>query len=267
MDQLDDLIGKATERRLGDNQAPDDIAILRDRLAEASKPLLRRRDELLAALERAPAVIEDEETCGQVADYIKRITACAKAAEGARVAAKEPYLEAERAVDGFYRAIIDPLDKLKRQIEPKITAYQRAKAEVERRRREEEARRQREEADRLRREADEAALAIATAKDLDRAIGVDEQARQAAADAEVARRSAIAKPAELSRSRGDLGAVASLRTYWEFKDLDRDDVDLESLRPHLALDALEKAVRSFVRGGGRLLRGVTIFENTSTQVR
>lgn len=268
MDALDELIGETRrDGGIGHNDPPDEIAALRERLETTSDALLRRRDELLAASSRVPAAIDDEETCGKVADYIKQVAACAKAAEGARIAAKEPHLAAGRVVDGFFKAVTDPLDKLKRQIEARLTDYQRRKAEAERRRREEEARRQAAEAERARREAEAAAAAIATEADLVPAIGAEEQARQAAADAALAAKGAAAKPAELSRSRGDYGAVASLRTFWDFRDLDRNTVDLETLRPHLPLDAIEKAVRSYIRAGGRKLRGCEIFENTTTAVR
>ena len=49
--------------------------------------------------------------------------------------------------------------------------------------------------------------------------------------------------------------------------LDRETIDLEALRPHLPTQALEQAVRSFIRAGGRKLEGVRIFENTGTTVR
>jgi len=48
---------------------------------------------------------------------------------------------------------------------------------------------------------------------------------------------------------------------WTFKDLDRDKLDLEKLRQHIPADALDKAVRSFVKAGGRELAGCTIFDS------
>jgi hypothetical protein len=263
--ELADLIG--AERGIGDNSPPPEIEILRERLSDSNVTLLARRDELLASLPRVPAIIEDEQTCGKVADLIKLFTACAKSAEGARIAAKEPFLESGRAVDGFFKQIIDPLTKAKITIETKLTAYQRIQVAEERRRREAEEQRQREEASRLAREAAEQAALMRSQTDLDAAVSADELARQAAADAERAAKAAAVKPAELSRARGDFGAVASLRTWWDMRDLDRDVVDLEALRPHIALDAIEKAVRSFIRAGGRKLRGAAIFENTTSQVR
>src|SRR5262249_15162854 len=104
-------------------------------------------------------------------------------------------------------------------------------------------------------------------QDLDVAVTTEMQARQAATDAYKAQQAADAKAAELSRSRGDYGAVASLRTTWDFKDLDKPRIDLEPLPHSLATADIEKAVRHFIRDGGRELRGVTIYENTTTQVR
>lgn len=239
---------------------------LEDMLAELSAPLIRRRDDLLGSVDRAPEV-NDEDSCGKVSDLVRMIRACAKAAEGRRVATKEPSLAEGRLIDATFMKITEPLDKAKRTLEQRITIYQRVKAEAERRVREAEARRIAEEAERQRREAEAAAAAIVSEQDVDDAISAGELARQQEADAERARRAAEAKPAEMSRSRGDLGAVASLRTYWDFADLARDTLDLEPLRAHLPQDALEKAVRSFVRAGGRELLGVRIFENTATSVR
>lgn len=248
------------------NNPPADANPLRDRLAEDSAALLARRDELLDGATRVPATIGDDETAGKVADFIKLTTACMKNAEATRVARKEPFLESGRIVDAFYKAVTDPLDKMKRGIEGRLTVWQRAKAEEERR--------VRAEAERVAREAAEAAaeaarLAERAANDeaqLQRAIEAAERAKQAQADAVVAERAATVKPAELSRTRGEVGAVASLRTFWDFTDLDRDTLDLEALRQHVPADALEKAVRSYVKAGGRQLRGVRIFENTATRV-
>jgi Skp family chaperone for outer membrane proteins len=173
----------------------------------------------------------------------------------------------------------------------------RRQAEAERQSAEAEARRKAEEALRLTHAAQQAADSVATEEDLavaiaaeevakaasaaaaqpvDSAPGVktaDELARQAEGDLALAQKRVAAKPAEFSRARGDLGAVASLRTFWDFKDLDRTALDLEALRTHLPLDALEKAVRSYIRANfapghpGVQIAGVAIYENTVSAVR
>lgn len=249
------------------HNAPPEVDPLRERLIEQSEALLKRRDELLASAERAPSSVNDDEVAGKVADLIKLLTACHKNAEAARVSAKEPFLTSSRAVDGFFTTITEPLASAKKRIEQRLTVYQREKAEAERRRREEEARRQQAEAERLRKEAAAREQAMRDAAELDDAVTAAALAAQAEADLVRANREATAKSADLSRNRGDYGAVASLRTFWDFTNLDREAIDLDALRHHLPLEAIEKAVRSFVKAGGRELRGVEIFQNTSTSVR
>ena len=253
--------------KIGDNMPPHDADPLRDRLSETHAALLKRRDELLAASERAPSEVSDEDTAGKVADFIKQIAACIKNTDTHRVAEKEVYLAGGRTVDGWFKKIADPLAEAKAKIEARLTIYQRRKADAERRAREEVERAARAEAERAAKAAAEAEAAIKAASDLQAAIVAEAAAAQAAADAEKAKKAAEAKPAELSRSRGDYGAVASLHTFWDFADLDRATLDLEALRQHLPADALEKAVRAFVKAGGRELRGARIFENTGTKVR
>jgi hypothetical protein len=240
---------------------------MREYVGEEITALASRKDELLASVGRVPPGVDNDIAAGKTADLIKLIAACIKNAEADRVARKEPFLEGGRVIDAVFRGITEPLTRAKTDVERKLTLYQREVAEAERRRREDVARQEREEAERQRHEAEAAAAAVATEADIDGAISAGELARQREADAVAAQRAAEAKPAELSRQRSDYGAVASLRRFWDMDDLDRDKVDLETLRPFLPLDALEKAVRGFIRAGGRELRGTRIFENTATSVR
>jgi hypothetical protein len=253
---------------IGDNLPPDDANPLQDRLTEDHADLMARRDELLAAAERTPETVDDEEMNKKFATLAKLLAALVKKTETERVGEKEVYLAGGRQVDGWFKQITDPVKKAKVSIETRQTEWQRKVAAEERRRRQEEERKAREEADRLAKEAAAREREARDAKTLDDAVAAEEVAKQAAADAEVAAKAADAKPADLSRTRSDEGAVASLRTWWDFRydsaDAFRRDLDLESLRQHLGLDALEKAVRSFVKANGRKLDGVEIFENSRT---
>jgi hypothetical protein len=260
---MDDIAG------IGSNHPPRDLLTgdaLREKLRDENNALLARADELLEAAARVPD-ITDEGLAQKASDFIKQLMALHKAAETARVGAKEPYLEGGRGVDGFFRAITDPIATAKVTVERKLTKFLRAKADRERREREEQARLAREEEDRKRREAEEAAQKIRDEQSLAQAIEAEKQAKVAEADVTKAENAAAAKPAELSRTRGEYGAVSSLRTSWTFRDLDRATVDLEMLRHHIPADGLEKAVRSFIRAGGRTLTGVVIYEETGAVVR
>jgi len=254
---MDSLIG---------HNSGDAAQQIRENLDTKHADILRRKAELLEACDRAPVTINDDDTAGKVGDFVKQIAACIKTADGARVTEKEPFLAGGRTVDGYFKGITDPLDKAKTVVQGRITDYLRRKADAERRQREEAARIEREEAERKRKEAEAAAAALQDQQSLDSAIVAEQIAKQAAADAAAADKAANANAAELSRTRGDYGSVASLVTFWDFKDLDRDRIDLQALRHHLPADAIEKAVRSFIKSGGRTLPGVTIFENTKARV-
>lgn len=251
------------------NQPPPDLLIgeaLRERLHDEHGGLIRRKDDLLAAASRIPAITDDD-LAGRASDYIAQIKACAKAADAARVGEKEPYLEGGRAVDGFFKAITSPLEDVEKKVKQSLTVYHREKEAEERRRRMEAERIAREEADAKRREAEAAAKVLRDQQSLDDAIAADKAARLAEADAVKATQAAEAKPAELSRIRGEYGAVSSLRTDWVFDGLDRHQIDLEALRHHFTTAAIESAIRAFIKSGGRQLEGVRIFETTTAIVR
>lgn len=242
-------------------------APLAELLAEETAALAIRRDELLGSVSRVPVAILDEITNQRCADLVRLIAACRKTAETNRVSRKEPFLQGERLVDVHYKRITDPLDQGKRTVEQRMTLFQRQKAEDERRVREEEARRAAEEATRLAAEAAAREAAAQTVEDIDEAISTEALAKQAEADAYQARRAAEVKAAELSRTRGDYGATASLRTVWKAEITDRSKLDFAVLGPHLNLEDLQKAANRFVAAGGRKCGGLEIREHQTTVVR
>lgn len=254
---------------LGDNRPPPDLLVgeaLHEKLRDENQDLIKRRDELLSAAARVPA-INDDDMAGKVGDFIKQLTALTKASESKRTDAKDPYLDGGRSVDGFFKGISDPVLKVKTGIEKRLTDYLREKEAAARRERIEQERIAREAAEAARREAEEQAKSAADAASLDAAIEAEKNAEVASADLAKAEAAADVKPAELSRTRGEYGAVSSLRTQWVFDDIDRATLDLEALRPYLPTDGLDRAVRAFIKAGGRELRGTTIYETTSAVVR
>lgn len=251
------------------NNPPPDLLVgeaLREQLEAANRDVLDRCEQLLEAATRVPPITDDD-AAGEVSDYIKQLGALSKMAEAKRTAAKEPYLDGGRVVDGFFKAITDPVDKVKTDTQRKLTIYLREKEEAERRARMEQERLAREAAERARREAEAAAKAAADAAALDRAIEAEKAAETAAADAAKAAAAADAKASELTQTRGEYGSMSSLRTSWVHGDIDRASLDLEALRPYLPVDGIEKAIRAFIKAGGRELRGTTIFETTNAVVR
>jgi len=181
---------------LGHNNPPDPIADLQAQLAETHTDLTARAADLAGMAERLPEACDDVATAEKLANGIKSCAAFLKNSEAARVSAKEPWLAGERAVDGWFKKVAQPVDAVKTAMTSLLTTYQRkveaeerrlreiAAAEAERvRKAEEKARREAEaaarEAERKVREAEAAAAAAAKAA----ADAKDKAARDAAAAA------------------------------------------------------------------------------------
>lgn len=251
---------------IGDNLPPESTPI-QARLNESYQTLAARRDQLLDAMERVPEDIKDEELAGKAGDFTKQISAAIKDATAGRVKEKEFFLEGGRQVDGWFKQVIEPLDEAKKAVLARLTDYQKGKEAQERKEREHAEKLAREEAARLERIALEAAEAVKNEESLVSAVGAEEAAKAAHQAQQAAGREAHAKAAELSRTRGQHGSVASLRSKWTGEITDRAILDLNALRQHIHEEALQKAIRSFVKAGGRELTGARIWENHSTAVR
>jgi len=112
----------------------------------------------------------------------------------------------------------------------------------------------------------QAAYKVATRAEIDAVFARDES-RLAEAAADHARAKAGVRTADLVRTRSDYGSLSTLQEVWTFSDLDRQKLALGQLRQHLPQEALESAVRSFIKAGGRRLTGVKIYQTTVSQVR
>lgn len=241
------------------NQPP-----LADRLALDYEEIAERVAALLTkAREDIPSEIETDEQNDKVGDLVKGIRGLATEIESRRKVEKDPHLEAGRTIDAFFAAFTDRLTKAKQVIEARGKKFLDRKADEERKRREEAARIAREEEDRRLREA-------AAAEEAGRAAHADlslDRAAQAEARAVEAERAAQEKPADLARTRMAGGGVSTLQTEWKFEVIDREKIPLDRIGHFFADAEIAKAVRAFVKGGGRSLPGVRIYEDTKAQYR
>lgn len=234
----------------GHNHPPEDANPLLDRLAEENQALIDRAGTLQADESRIPDALSDE-TAGRATDFARQISACIKKAEEARKEAKQPFLDAGRQVDGWFGGVLtEPLRSLLERVQARVTTYLRAKEVAERKAREAEARRLADEAQKLGKTGDTGT------------------AREVLAESRAARIEAqTAKPADLVRTHTAMGGTATLKAPWVHEIVDRAKLDLETLRPHLATDALDKAVRAFIRAGGRELAGARIYQDRKASIR
>jgi len=239
-------------------------------LADDNADIVSRVAELMAAFDRAPSSVTTDDMAGKVADFIAQVTKCHKQAEAKRVDAKAGPLTAGRLIDGFFqKEVLTKLDSIKKPLVDRLSAYQRAKAEEERRRREEAERILREEAQRAAAEAERAAAALNTVADLDAAIAAEAEADAKRAEAIKALEATQAKAADMHTARGDYGSSASLRTTWKARSENWDKVDLNQLRELIGADVVQKAANAHARmyKDSKPIAGIEFYAEETAVVR
>lgn len=275
---------------IGHNRPPEPVEELRAHLRATHLELMERADELLGLADRLPAPEEmSDDWADKIAEAVKSCTTFVKHCEASRLAANEPHRALIKATDAFFKGMSDRVIVLKdRMAHRYLTPWQKKRENEERRRREAAA------AEALRIAGEETARAFAEAAALRKIKAAEEAAEDAAelerlaaerveqerlaaealerakaADQErhVTERAAAANAAAMSRSRTDLGAVASLKTTWGFNITDPAQVP----RPYLSVNesAIRAAIVAATKGGVCELQipGVEIFPITHTVVR
>lgn len=247
----------------GHNRPPPDIGLeVEAKLAE----LNARTQALLNGVSRVPAEL-DADTNGRAVSFTKQLKEHSKALDVSRKEAKEPHAAVAAEIDRRFGAQIAQLTAAAKTVEAKITAYASAVAAEQRRKREEAERKLREDAEKAKAEAER--LASSRRKgDRERAAIAAEEARIAQADVDLAAEAATKTTlADDSRARGLHGGVASLTKVWEFRVTDRAAIAWDQIAEWIDEAALEKAIRGFIKAGGRTLPGVEIFETEKALVR
>lgn len=274
-------------------------------VAELFAPHAERVRPWVEAAGRVPD-IADPETADKAVSLAARLAKEVKDIDKVRADAKQPYLEASRAIDGYAKTIITDVDAARGAVTAKLNAWQSElgrRERIERERREAEERAWREEAariereareaeERARREAEEARLreieadpehqrqAAAKRAELERQAREAEQrrvdaelaAQRAADEAEARRRQeAAAKPTQL---RSEYGAVASQRTITEYEVADAAKLGLWLMKnnPEALSDALLKiagpmAKAAKVKPGEDRIPGLRAVARTTTVVK
>ncbi|KQI68721.1 hypothetical protein AN189_07425 [Loktanella sp. 3ANDIMAR09] len=237
----------------GDNRAPIAEVLPADHadlVAEINRACVDAKN-------RTPAKITTENELTDAGKIITELRALAKKADGVRSDEKAPIIETGRAIDGFFRDLIQMIDGA-------ITPLRSAADDFARRRAAEEAARRRREEEIAREKAAAAQKRAENAKS-------PEAAAKAAAEQEA--QEAVASGAAQAKTqpvRGN-GVTAGTRKTWDFEILDSSALrqSLGALGPFLDEASLEKAIRSFVKihKGSTALPGVRAFEKTTTQFR
>lgn len=278
---------------IGHNKPPEPVEALRQHLRDTHTELTARAVLLLALADRLPEPADmNDDWADKITEAVKSCTTFIKHCEAGRVDANEPHRALIAATDGFFKGMSEAVRVLKTRMEHRyLTPWQKQKAAAELQRRmaaaaeaqriaAEERERARAEADALRKlkEAERAAranddaqemlrLAALRSEQADAAAAAREAARVAAQERNVTERATGASAAELSRTRTDLGALASLRTTYGYNIVAPDKI------PRAFLSINEPAIRAAIRAATKDgqcqldIPGIEIFPITNTVVR
>ncbi len=282
----------------GDNSGDVDFAKLEsERLAPDYAELTRVALESKAESD-AITGIDDQDGRMKVASIIKTQRDIAKRADGFRELEKMPHFRRGQGVDSFFFGIIDSLARRDKKARPgssdrlqeMLTDYdnrvlaaeqeRRRLAAIEAQRVADAAAAKQAELDRIARDAREAAERARAPAQIEKkaevAQGAEVEASGAKVDAviladkaEDAYVSTLAKPADIMRSRGDDGVLATVARegYAEIEDVRL--LDPATLFPYISVGEKEKALRAWAKAQGYLTQmpGARIGHRNKSVVR
>lgn len=206
--------------------------------------------------------IADEQNLGQFTSIVAQLRAAIGEAESHRIREKSPWMVGERMIDAVFGGVKERMTKAMHGASRRVDAYMQAKLAAERAER---ARQARELEERARAEA----LAAERARKPEKIVEKQTQAGISAVQARDALEAARATPAAMTRERVAEGQLTTMREVGYVELVDVEAVDLESLRPYLAEDALLKAARAFAKLSNykKQLKGFDIGLRDQTVIR
>lgn len=241
---------------LGHNQPPE--VTLADRLKEAHAATFAKLEALAELANGAPKEVATDQQAADIAQIAADAGDLRRDLDEIRKAEKEPFLTGGREVDGLFREPIERAERIDKALMGRVTNYNKAKAARELAAQQERERSEREAADTARKAAEEAAAAGRTEDamaELETAVHHEDKADDIA--------QAAPSVADTTRIHTEGGVTVSTKKEWTFEITDTTKIDLNALRDFIKPDAIEAALRAFVKinKGTRQIAGVRIFED------
>lgn len=109
---------------------------LEERLPQDYARLIAEVEALAARADAAPTIVSDDTDQGHVAEIITSATKISKRIEAVRVDETAPYLLGQRVVMGFFKPLLERLERISAVLKKRGDNYLDAKAEAEKRERE-----------------------------------------------------------------------------------------------------------------------------------
>lgn len=226
------------------NNPPSEIEMLGEELTIKHVALIREAESFVDTVKMMPASFAEQLDADFTSDLIKKMKVSNKSFERLRKAEKEPFLRKGQYVDSFFGEIQDKLESAERIAQKPLTEFLLKSAQAEQEKRKHDAAVLH----------DQAADAIASEPATPSEVKFVEQIASAA---QVADRVAAAPVATMAAAQGQISKAALIET-WKGIVTDRGQLDLNALRPYFKDDALQYALDSFVKFGGRSLQGAKI---------
>ena len=205
-----------------------DVEAIERLLTEANAPLVKRCEQLTAALARMPATLDTDDDVKRAESYARQIKGAMADLRKAKATDRAPFAQAEKAFDAFFARLRKPLERTLASVELALDAA-RARA-----------------------------LRDAAGRQPDKppcipiAIGGGDIVM-----------TGTEPPSSLSGPTAQ--AVAQLPTVWKAGSIDRGALDLDALRELMTDSELDRFVLRWLRlHGPKPLRGVTWVEVVKT---
>ena len=237
-----------------------------ERLALENEDLTPLVEAIAARANAAPKVIGSPDDAAVVSQLIVDARKLARDVDARRVNAKAPYLQAGRDVDGFFSPHSDRVGRVATVFQKIADDHARRVADEARRRAAEEARKFRDEQERqaeIARRAAEANRAAVASKAEARIDYLEDRAAIEEAAAAGAAKDLV------GTTTFDSGVKSTARDEWTFEIVDYDSIPFDKLRPYLKRDAVDAALRAFVKfhKNANPLAGVRIFAGVKARIR
>lgn len=242
----------------GQNKAPLDEVLAADFV-----DLQAEVSDLLDKAGDLPSRVDSDDDQIKVGKWIIDAKDLAHKVDKTRTEEGRPILDAQRGINGFFKAVAEPILKA-------VDAHQRAADDYARRKAAEERARAQREAEEARRREEEERQRAEQLKRPDAVARAEGRAEALAAEADAAEERALASNADLTRMRAE-GVTSSARTTWawEFESKNALYDSLGPLSPFFAEADVVKAINAMVRAqkGRTSLPGVRVFEKAVASFR
>lgn len=246
-----------------DNLPPPLVTL--DQLKKDYSPL----EQELITLEATefPPVLEDDEDLGIITKLAVDLTKLRKKIETQRQEASRPILDAQEVTNDYFKRDLHFRAQARQdRVELIAKVYLKKKADREREAREKAAAAALAAAETARQKLAETAAAQTPETGVMPVLRAAEQADALTSFANRTAGAAAASLADVSRTKLDHG-TAGLSSFWTFEITDLASIDLNLLRQHVTLPAIEAALRAFIKAGGRNITGVRIYEDQDVNLR